>query len=450
MKKSFLCCVNRYIDFLSENKTERECNEFFIRAAEKEGFKNFEDFEEIKPGDKVYISKMGKAVGFFHIGKEPFQKGMNIVCAHIDSPRLDIKCRPFYLKDGNVYLDTHYYGGIRKYQWVTMPLAIHGVVCKKDGTTVNVCIGEKETDPVFCIADLLPHLAQDQKAKKADEFITGEELDIIIGSYTEKEEDDAKKRILAILERYGITEEDFLSAELEVVPAGKARYLGIDNSMIIGYGHDDRSCAFAAMDAMIDISGDIDRTALCLLVDKEEIGSVGATGLDSALLENMVADIAYKLKVDKPMYADKVEYLLRKSLENSTLLSSDVNAAFDPLHADVFDKNNASLMGKGPAFCKFTGSRGKSGANDANPEYIAKIRALLDKAGIPYQFCELGKVDKGGGGTIALFAAKYGMDVIDIGVPVLSMHAPWEVISAEDLFQTERAYEAFLTNNFKK
>lgn len=446
MKKSFLCYVNRYIDFLSENKTERECNEFFIKQAEKEGYKNIESTEEVYPGDKVYISKMGKAVGFFYLGKKPIQEGMNIVCAHIDSPRLDIKCRPFYLKDGNVYLDTHYYGGIRKYQWVTTPLAIHGVVCKKDGTKVSVCIGEKETEPVFCISDLLPHLAQDQKTKPAESFITGEELDVIIGSYTEKEEEDAKKRILDILERYGIEEDDFLSAELEVVPAGKARYLGIDSSMIIGYGHDDRSCAFAAMEAMVSIE-EPEKTSLCLFVDKEEIGSVGATGFDSVLLENMVSEIVYKTKLGKELSSNR-EYIIRKALENSNLLSSDVNAAYDPMHADVFDKNNASMLGKGPAFCKFTGARGKSGANDANPEYIAKIRKILDKDNVPFQFCELGKVDKGGGGTIALFAAKYGMNVIDIGVPVLSMHAPWEVVSTEDIFQTERAYEAFLNSNF--
>lgn len=429
-----------YMSFISSCKTERECVQFFTKALETKKFEKLVEGNKVCPQDKVYISRMGKAIAAFKIGDEPISKGMNILCAHIDSPRLDIKMNPVFSDSGLVFLNTHYYGGIRKYQWVARPLALHGVVCKKDGTTVTINIGESDEDPVFYISDLLPHLAQDQAGKPARDFISGEELDLIIGNDFPNTESnkDAKPEdaILTLLNtKYNIEKEDFYSAELEVVPAGKARYVGLDKNLIMGYGHDDRSCAYTSFEAFMDEENS-KRTTCVLLVDKEEIGSVGATGMDSLLFENIVYDLVHALS--------GTDYDARCCLRNSNILSSDVNAAFDPHHADVFDKDNTCFLGKGATFCKFTGSRGKSGANDANPEYIAKLRQSLDSRKVPYQMSELGKVDKGGGGTIALYAARYGMNTIDVGIPVLAMHAPCEIIDRRDLTNTYNLYRAFL------
>ena len=441
--------VDSYIDFISNCKTERECIEYARKKLSEHGFRDYgsgvpkDAYETNAPNGKVVISKMGKTLAAFKFGRKPIEEGLNILCAHVDSPRLDIKMNPVFNEKGLTFLDTHYYGGIRKYQWVTRPLALHGVVCKKDGTTIKICIGEEDEDPVFYISDLLPHLAQDQITKTAGTFITGEELDLIVGNTvpTKEQEDDDKFKlensILDILkETYNIEKEDFQSAELEVVPAGRARYVGFDKNLIAGYGHDDRSCAFASLEAFLETEP-TDKTTCLLLVDKEEIGSYGATGMDSNTFENMVAEVVYSQGGN--------ELTLRRCLSNSNILSSDVNAAYDPHHADLFDTKNTCYLGKGASFCKFTGSRGKSGANDANPEYIAKIRNALDSKNIPYQMSELGKVDKGGGGTIALYAARYGMNTIDIGVPVLAMHAPTEIIDKRDLFNTEQIYVNFLT-----
>ncbi len=437
-----------YKAFLNNGKTERECVSQIILWAEQAGFKNIEKTDSLKAGDKVYVQKMNKAIALFIIGQEDIQKGMNILGAHIDSPRLDVKQNPLYEKDFLVYMNTHYYGGIKKYQWVTLPLAIHGVVCKKDGTSVKITIGENDDDPVFVISDILPHLAQKQMKSNAAEFIPGESLDLIIGSGSPKKEDDkeekkeketAKKAILELLkEKYGIEEGDFGSAELEIVPAGKARDLGFDKSMVLAYGQDDRSCAYTSARALIESKGE-KLTSVCLCVDKEEIGSVGATGMASHFFENALAEVVARLPQG---YS---ELAIRRALANSSMLSSDVNAAFDPMNADLFDKANASFLGGGIVFNKYTGSRGKSGASDANPEFIAKLRNLLDTASVKYQMAELGKVDQGGGGTIAYLAAKYGMNVLDAGVSVLSMHAPWEITSCEDLRQAYQAYKAFLT-----
>ena len=395
---------------------------------------------------------MNKAVAFFEIGSEKIENGFNILGAHIDSPRLDAKQKPLYEKDFIAYLNTHYYGGIKKYQWVTLPLAIHGVVCKTDGTAVNVKIGEKESEPVFCISDILPHLAQDQMRKTGTDLIKGEDLDLIIGSVSPYKKEDSdekkskkdsdkksvKKMILKILkDEYGIEENDFESAELEIVPAGLSRDLGFDRSMILAYGQDDRSCAFTSFLALMNSSG-AKRTNVCLCVDKEEIGSVGATGMGSHFFENAVAEVISRLE---PSYSDLI---LRRALSNSFMLSSDVNAAYDPLNAGLYDKENSSFLGNGLVFNKYTGSRGKSGASDANPEFIAKLRKCMDDAKVKYQMAELGKVDQGGGGTIAYLAAKYGMNVIDAGVSVLSMHAPWEITAAEDIVQAFNGYRAFL------
>ena len=444
--------IEDYKNFLDKGKTERECVAQIIERAKAKGYKDISDFDSLKKGDKVYITKMNKAVALFEIGSGSLEKGMNILGAHIDSPRLDAKQNPLYEKDNITYLNTHYYGGIKKYQWTTIPLAIHGVVCKKDGSLVNVVIGEDENDPVFCISDILPHLAQEQVQKKASEFITGEDLDLIMGaslpvkkdaSKDEKKDakEKSKKLVLELLkEKYGIEENDFNSAELEIVPAGKARDLGLDRSMILGYGQDDRSCAFTSLEALLDSQAG-ERTNCCLCVDKEEIGCVGATGMASNLFENMVSEIIARTEKS---YS---ELTLRRCLANSNMLSSDVNAAYDPMNAGLYDKENASLLGGGIAFQKFTGSRGKSGASDANPEFIAKVRAAMDGVNVSYQMAELGKVDQGGGGTIAYHAAKYGMNVLDAGVAVLSMHAPWEITHKEDLSQIYEGYKAFLKIN---
>ena len=438
--------VNKsYREFLTVGKTERECVKEIIKQAEATGYQSLQSFMEqgraLQKGDKVYAVCMNKSVAMFQIGEQPLEQGMNILGAHIDSPRLDVKQNPLYEDSDMAYLDTHYYGGIKKYQWVTLPLAIHGVVVKKDGSSVQIHIGEKEEDPVFCVSDLLIHLAGEQMEKKAGKVIEGENLDLLVGSIPlESEEKDAvKKGVLAILSKeYGMEEEDFISAELEIVPAGKARELGFDRSMILSYGQDDRVCAFTSLDAMLAVDAP-KRTSCCLLVDKEEIGSVGATGMRSRFFENSLAEVM-------ALTGEYQELTLRRALKNSKMLSSDVNAGFDPLYAASFDKKNASYCGSGMVISKYTGSRGKSGSNDANAEYLAQLRNIFDQNHAHYQTAELGKVDAGGGGTIAYIAALYGMNVIDCGVAVLSMHAPWEVTSKADVYEAQKCYVAFLQN----
>lgn len=436
---------SNYIDFLSDCKTERECVKETVRQAREKGYKSLEEVIEkgqpLKQGDKVYAVCMNKTVALFNIGKIPMEQGMNILGAHIDSPRMDIKQNPLYESNNMAYLDTHYYGGIKKYQWVTLPLAIHGVVVKKDGTKVEVNIGEKDTDPVFCVTDLLIHLAGQQMGKNAAKVIEGENLDILVGSIPleDKEKDAVKEGIIGILKNtYEMEEEDFMSAELEVVPAGRAREMGFDRSMIMAYGQDDKVCAYTSLVAMLE-TDKIDKTACCLLVDKEEIGSVGATGMQSKFFENTVAELLN-------LNGDYNELKLKRCLAHSRMLSSDVNAAFDPLYSDVFKNNSSSFLGSGVVFNKFTGSRGKSGSNDANAEYLAVLRNIMDNHNVHFQMSELGKVDAGGGGTIAYIMSLYGMEVIDCGVAVLNMHAPWEVTSKADIYETYKCYKAFLKN----
>ena len=432
-----------YREFLDVGKTERECAQIAVKLAEKAGYRNLADLiekkETLKPGDKVYALNMKKAVALFQIGTEPMEKGMAVLGAHIDSPRMDVKQNPLYEDTELAYLDTHYYGGIKKYQWVTLPLAIHGVIVKKDGEVVDVCVGESEKDPVFCVTDLLIHLSQENMEKKAAKVIEGEALDILVGSRPLKgeEKDAVSKNILAILkEKYHVEEEDFLSAELEIVPAGKAREAGLDASMIMAYGQDDRVCAYTSLVAMLEVENP-KHTTCCLLVDKEEIGSVGATGMQSAVFENTVAEIIN-------LTGEYSELAVRRCLANSKMLSSDVSAAFDPTYASAYEKKNAAYFGRGMVFNKFTGSRGKSGSNDANAEFMAQIRGILEGAEVAYQTAELGKVDIGGGGTIAYIMALYGMEVIDCGVAVLNMHAPWEVTSKADIYEAKKGYAAFL------
>ena len=436
---------SNYIDFLSDCKTERECVKETVRQAREKGYKSLEEVIEkgqpLKQGDKVYAVCMNKTVALFNIGKIPMEQGMNILGAHIDSPRMDIKQNPLYESNNMAYLDTHYYGGIKKYQWVTLPLAIHGVVVKKDGTKVEVNIGEKDTDPVFCVTDLLIHLAGQQMEKNAAKVIEGENLDILVGSIPleDKEKDAVKEGIIGILKNtYEMEEEDFMSAELEVVPAGRAREMGFDRSMIMAYGQDDKVCAYTSLAAMLE-TDKIDKTACCLLVDKEEIGSVGATGMQSKFFENTVAELLN-------LNGDYNELKLKRCLAHSRMLSSDVNAAFDPLYSDVFKNNSSSFLGSGVVFNKFTGSRGKSGSNDANAEYLAVLRNIMDNHNVHFQMSELGKVDAGGGGTIAYIMSLYGMEVIDCGVAVLNMHAPWEATSKADIYETYKCYKAFLKN----
>ena len=440
-----------YRKFISDCKTERECVTEFEKKAVNAGFLKLEDVIEkgtaLKAGDKIIANNMGKGIAMFVIGKKPIEEGMNILGAHIDSPRMDLKQDPLYEDTDFALLDTHYYGGIKKYQWVTLPLALHGVIVKKDGTVVQVNIGDKPGDPVFGVSDLLIHLSADQLEKKGAKVIEGENLDLIIGSIPQAEDKDDKEavkekvkaNILRILEaEYGVEEEDFLSAEIEVVPAGEARDYGFDRSMIMGYGHDDRVCAYPSFEAML-VSEDPEITSVCLLVDKEEIGSVGASGMQSRFFENTVAEVMAAA-------GSYSELALRRALANSKVLSSDVSAAFDPNFPSVMTKRNTAYFGKGLVFNKFTGSRGKSGSNDANAEYLAKIRGVMDDADVSYQFAELGKVDAGGGGTIAYIMANYGMEVIDSGVAVLSMHAPWEVTSKADVYEAYKGYVAFLKN----
>ena len=430
---------DEYIDFISECKTERECTDKIVEMAKKLGYKDINSVKKAKAGDKLYAVNKGKALALFVVGTKPLEAGMKILGAHIDSPRLDIKQNPLYEDTDLALMETHYYGGIKKYQWVATPMAIHGVICKKDGTNVKVVIGEDPKDPVVGISDLLIHLAQDQMDKKASKVIEGEDLNVLVGSIPLKDEEKeaVKKNVLKLIaDRYKVDEDDFMSAELEVVPAGRARSYGLDASMVMGYGQDDRICAFTSAKALFNCTAP-DRTAVCILVDKEEIGSVGATGMTSVFFENMVAELMDKL-------GDYSELKVRRALQNSHMLSSDVNAAFDPNYPSVMEKKNCSYLGRGMAFSKFTGSRGKSGSNDANPEFIAKLRAALDKYNIYYQMAELGKVDQGGGGTIAYIMAKYNMEVIDSGVALHNMHAPWEVSSKADIYEAEKGYEAFL------
>ena len=434
---------NNYRKFLDEGKTERECVAQIVNRVEEEGYVELERLQkekmQLKAGDKVYAVNMDKNVILFNIGTEGFEAGMNILGAHIDSPRLDIKQNPLYEEGDFAYLDTHYYGGIKKYQWVTIPLAIHGVVVKKDGTSILINVGEDEDDPVFFISDLLVHLAAEQMEKKANKVIEGEALDIIVGNKPlEKEEKEkVKAGILKILkEEYDIEEEDFISAELEVVPAGKAREAGFDTSMILAYGQDDRVCAYSSLEAMLNVD-QVKRTACCILVDKEEIGSVGATGMQSKFFENCVAELM-------DLTGEFSELSLRRCLANSRMLSSDVGAGFDPSFASSFDKNNVAYLGHGMILKKFTGARGKSGSNDANAEYIGFLRKIMEDEDVTFQTAELGKVDAGGGGTIAYILSLYGMNVIDCGVPVLNMHAPYEATSKADLYEVKRGYEVFL------
>lgn len=433
--------ANQYKQFLNAGKTERECAREAIRQAKEAGYVDLQDIITGKKPmqSKIYAASMDKTVVLFHLGKESLEQGMRIVAAHIDSPRLDLKQNPLYEEGGMAYLDTHYYGGIKKYQWVTLPLAIHGVVAKKDGSCIDMVIGEQEDDPVFGVTDLLVHLAGEQLDKKGAKVVEGEALDLLVGNkpLVGEEKEAVKKQILQILQqKYGIEENDFVSAELEVVPAGKARDCGFDRSMIMAYGHDDRVCAFASLAALLQVA-DTEKTVCCLLVDKEEIGSVGATGMKSRFFENTVAELM-------ALTDDYSELKLRRALSRSKMLSVDVSSAFDPTYAQAFDKRNAAYVGNGMVLKKYTGSRGKSGANDANAEYIGILRNVMDNAAVTYQTAELGKVDYGGGGTISYIAALYGMDVIDCGVPVLNMHAPWEVISKADLYEAARGYYAFL------
>lgn len=439
--------AEEYRKFISDCKTERECTSFVYADALKNGFMDLDELikkgTKLKAGDRIVANNMGKGLALFVLGKKDLEAGMNILGAHIDSPRMDLKQVPLYEDTEMAMLDTHYYGGIKKYQWVTLPLALHGVICKKDGTTVEVNIGDKPNDPVVGVSDLLIHLSADQMAKKGSVVVEGESLDLLIASIPAEAKDDEKAKelvkanVLKILEKeYGVDEDDFLSAEIEVVPAGEARDYGLDRSMIMGYGHDDRVCAFPSYKALLEVKTP-DVTSVCLLVDKEEIGSVGASGMQSRFFENCVAEVMN-------LTGKYSELAVRRAMKNSKVLSSDVSAAFDPNYPSVMEKKNAAYFGKGLVFNKYTGSRGKSGSNDANAEYVAKVRAIMDKHEVSFQTAELGKVDQGGGGTIAYILANYDMNVIDSGVAVLNMHAPWEIISKVDLYEAFLGYVAFI------
>ena len=443
-EKVFDFC-EEYRTFLSKCKTERECVEEILKDVEAHGYRSLKSIRKegksLKAGDKVYVSIMGKTLALFHIGRKSMEEGMNILGAHIDSPRLDLKQNPLYEDGGQAMLETHYYGGIKKYQWVAMPLALHGVVAKKDDSVVKITLGEDALDPVVGISDLLPHLGKKQMEKKGSEVIEGEDLNILIGSIplAGEEKEPVKKQILQLLkDKYNIEETDFISAELEAVPAGPARNYGLDESMLIGYGQDDRVCAYPSYKAMLELT-DTEYTCVCLLVDKEEIGSVGATGMHSRFFENAVAEIM-------DAAGDYSELKVRRALQNSRMLSSDVSAAYDPNYPSVMERKNSAFFGKGLTFNKFTGSRGKSGSNDANAEYIARIRKVLDENNAAFQTAELGRVDEGGGGTIAYILANYGMEVIDCGVAVQNMHAPYEVTSKADVYEAFKVYQAFLKN----
>ena len=442
-KKEIFDFCGAYKEFMSRCKTERECITEMINMARKAGYRDLDEITaqgiELKPGDKVYANNMGKTLAMYIVGQEPMEKGMRILGAHVDSPRLDLKQNPLYEDTELAMMDTHYYGGVKKYQWVTLPMALHGVVVKKDGEVVQVVIGEKEDDPVVGISDLLIHLSGKQMQKNAAEVVEGENLDVLVGSIplTDEEKEPVKAQILELLkEQYGIEEEDFLSAELEVVPAGPAKDYGLDRSMIMAYGHDDRVCAYPSFMAML-AQDKVEYTSVCLLVDKEEIGSVGATGMQSRFLENTTAEVMNAA-------GQYSELSLRRALKNSMMLSSDVSAAFDPNYPEVMEKKNSAYLGHGITFNKYTGSRGKSGSNDANPEYIARLRKVMEENQVAFQTAELGKVDQGGGGTIAYILANYNMEVIDCGVAVLNMHSPWEIASKVDIYEAYKGYCAFL------
>ena len=433
-----------YRRFLDCGKTERECVALAVEAARQAGFVDLSEVvregRRLQPGDRVYRSWMNKSIVLFVVGRRPLSDGMQILGAHIDSPRIDLKQNPLYEEDGLAYLDTQYYGGIKKYQWVALPLAMHGVVVRMDGSVVTVSIGEREDDPVFCISDLLPHLAQNQMKKDGSALIDGEALNVIIGGYPlpDTDKDAVKANILKLLNhRYGMEEEDFISAEIELVPAGKSRDMGFDASMILGYGHDDRVCAYPSMRALLDFTGIPECTLCCVLTDKEEIGSVGATGMRSHFFENIVSELYASV-------ADYCEFSVKRALSESRMLSSDVSAGYDPNFSSAFEKKNAAFLGQGVCFNKYTGGRGKSSSSDANAEFIGELRRIMHENNVAFQFTELGKVDLGGGGTIAYMCAKYCMNVIDCGVPVLSMHAPWEIISKVDLYEAYKCYCAFL------
>ena len=432
-----------YKKFISDCKTERECVDEAIRMAKEHGYRDLDEVirnkETLKAGDKVYANNMGKTIALFMIGEEAMENGMNILGAHVDSPRLDLKQNPLYEDHDLAMLDTHYYGGIKKYQWVTLPLALHGVVVRKDGTSVTVNIGEDESDPVVGISDLLVHLSADQMTKTASKVIEGEDLNVTVGSIPLKdtEKEAVKANILKLLkDKYDIVEDDFVSAEIEVVPAGKARDYGLDRSMVMGYGHDDRICAYTSLMALLEMPS-VKRTAVCLLVDKEEVGSIGATGMQSKFFENTVAEVMDRM-------GEYNDLALRRALKNSKMLSSDVSAAFDPNYASVMEPKNSAYFGQGIVFNKYTGSRGKGGCNDANAEYIAELRNIMEKENVAYQTAELGKVDQGGGGTIAYILAQYDMEVIDCGIALHNMHAPWEIASKADIYEATKGYIAFL------
>ena len=442
-KEEIFSFCEGYKKYISDCKTERESIKEAISLAESKGYRDLKNVisagKSLKAGDKVYYNNMDKSLALFLIGSESIESGMRIIGSHVDSPRLDLKPNPLYEDSELSLMETHYYGGVKKYQWVTIPLALHGVVVKKDGTKIDVVVGEEETDPVVMVSDLLVHLASEQQQKKATEVIAGEDLNILVGSMPlEGEEKEAvKANILKLLkEKYDFEEEDFMSAEIEIVPAGKARDLGLDRSMVAGYGHDDRICAYTSLLALLETES-TKKTSVVLLVDKEEVGSIGATGMQSRFFENAVAELMDRV-------GEYSELKLRRALANSKMLSSDVTAAFDPNYAGAYEKKNSSFFGKGLAFAKYTGARGKSGCNDANAEFVAWLRNVMDENDVAYQMAELGKVDQGGGGTIAYILAEYGMEVIDCGVALQNMHAPWEVASKVDIFETMRGYKAFL------
>ena len=430
--------IKDYIDFISYNKTERECVDYFVEIAKEKGFidikQAIKENKMLKPGDRVYSVNMGKNIMLMVVGEQEMENGVNIIGSHIDSPRLDLKATPIFEQKGICYFDTHYYGGIKKYQWVARPLALHGVVCKKDGSTIKINIGENDNDPVFCISDLLPHL---DRSDKYEVTFNGEILDIIAGmnELDGESKEKVKANILAILKEKGIQEDDLISAEIEAVPCGKARELGLDRSMILGYGQDDRVCAFTSAVAIMELQVP-SKTAICILADKEEIGSQGPTGMNSKFMENQIAEL-YALT------GGYTELKLRRCLANSSMLSADVSAGYDPSYASKANYQTEAKMNKGVSLNKYTGARGKSGANDANPEFIAKIRNILDNNEVTYQATEMGKVDQGGGGTIAHFVAEYGMEVLDAGTPVMSMHAPWEITSKKDVYETYKCYKAY-------
>ncbi|MBQ4570354.1 MAG: aminopeptidase [Bacilli bacterium] len=429
-----------YKDYITKGKTERKCVDEAVKLAESYGFKPLTSFDKLTEGDKVYVTNKGKNIACFVIGKKPIEEGLRVLGAHIDSPRIDIKQNPLYEKNGFALLDAHYYGGIKKYQWVTIPLALHGVVCKKDGTVVDVCIGEDIADPVLGITDLLIHLSSDQLQKSGAKVIEGEDLDLTIGNMPLEgaEKDAVKANVLKLLkEKYDFEEEDFISAELEIVPAGPARDYGLDRSMVAGYGHDDRVCAYTSLRAVLD-AGVCEYTTCAILVDKEEVGSIGATGAQSKFFENTIAELIN-------LTTTYSELKVRHAMENTKMLSSDVSAGFDPLYAGVNDPKNAAYLGNGICYNKYTGSRGKSGCNDAMPEYMAEIRKVMDENNINYQTAELGRVDQGGGGTIAYILGNYNMNVIDAGIAVLNMHAPMEIVSKADVYEAYCAYKAFIS-----